>query len=72
MDKPINLIIEDTKQGLADILNNSKLPAFVLDNITKDLANEVHSLYVRELAMDKQKWEAEQKKASEEKEEDDN
>jgi heme exporter protein D len=43
MNKPIGLMIYDTKQGLIDVLNNSGLPVSVLSMIM----NEVNSL-VRE------------------------
>ena len=42
MDKPTNLIMEETKLNIARIINESKLPAFLLEPLLKDLYNQVN------------------------------
>ena len=41
MNKPISLLIEETKQGLLHICNESNLHPSILELIVKDLYNEV-------------------------------
>ena len=47
MNKPISVIIEDTKKSIADTLNKSQLHPYIMDTIMRDLYEEVHSLYIR-------------------------
>lgn len=44
MDKPISVVYEETKQEVANIFNNSKLPPFIIQNILKDFLTEVSVL----------------------------
>ena len=44
MNKPISVVYEETKTAVADILNNSKLPPFIIQNILKDFLTEVTML----------------------------
>lgn len=44
MQKPIELVMEETKQALIDTLNGSQLPHFVLAQITKDIYTECQAL----------------------------
>lgn len=45
MQKPISLIIEETKKNLAQVINDSELPIYVLLPMLKDLYAEAQSLY---------------------------
>lgn len=45
MQKPISLIIEETKKNLAQIINDSELPIYVLLPMLKDLYAEAQGLY---------------------------
>ena len=47
MDKPIGIIIEETKKSIADTLNESQLHPYIMDSIMRELYEEVHSLYIR-------------------------
>ena len=53
MNKPISLIREEVKKELADIINNSNLPPFVIEPILQDFLREVHVAVVRQYENDK-------------------
>lgn len=57
MDKPITIDIENFKQELKDIINNSQLHPFILDSIFKDIYNEIHVLYQNQILQDKKTYE---------------
>lgn len=57
MDKPITISIEEFKQQISDIINNSGLHPFILDSILKDVSNEIHLLYQNQVLRDKQTYE---------------
>ena len=44
MEKPITLQIEQFKQDLVHLVNESGIPVFLLDYILKDFYNEIHML----------------------------
>lgn len=44
MNKPLAMIIKETKSKLANVCNESELPFVILDLIVKDIYLEVHSL----------------------------
>ena len=52
MDKPITLQIEQFKQELIRLVNESGIPIFLLDYILKDLSNEIHILSKDQLKKD--------------------
>ena len=52
MDKPITLQIEQFKQELIRLVNESGIPVFLLDYILKDLSNEIHMLSKDKLKKD--------------------
>lgn len=56
MDKPITINIENFKQDIKDIINNSQLHPFILDSIFKDIYNEIHLLYQNQVLQDKQMY----------------
>lgn len=41
MEKPITMIIDDTKNSIIAAINRSGLPAFILEMIIKDIYNEI-------------------------------
>lgn len=45
MEKPITLIINETKQGIVDALNNAHLHPYFLNQIMKEISVEVENLY---------------------------
>ena len=69
MDKPLSLMIKETKMKLVDVCNESKLPTCILELIVKDLFNEIHMLAEEQLKQDqlvyKQKTEKKDEKIRE-------
>lgn len=57
MDKPITLSIEDFKQELSKVINNSQLHIFIIDSILKDIYNEIHMIYQNQIERDKKMYE---------------
>lgn len=47
MNKPTTLLIEEFKQNISKLINESGLPAFVLEYIIKDLYSEISDLSVK-------------------------
>ena len=56
MDKLITIQIEEIKDNLTNILNNSNLPLFVIRYILKDLYSEVCNLYNQQVINDKTEY----------------
>lgn len=48
MNKPITVIIKETKNNLAKICNESGLPPVVLDLIIQGIYSEIHALAERQ------------------------
>lgn len=44
MNKPLTIMINETKVKLADVCNNSGLPISILDLIIQGIYSEIHSL----------------------------
>ena len=44
MNKPLTMIVKETKKKLADICNESGLPPVVLDLIIQGIYSEIHSI----------------------------
>ena len=57
MDKPTNLIMEETKLNIARVINESKLPAFLLEPLLKDLYSQVNILKQKELEQSRKEYE---------------
>lgn len=41
MDKPLSLVLRDTKKDLIKVCNNSGLPATILDMVIQDIAKDI-------------------------------
>lgn len=67
MNKPANLIVEETKEGIVKIINESGLPPFLLEPILKDLYNQVNILKQQELEQSKKQYKDSLKKENEKK-----
>lgn len=52
MNKPISMIINETRLSLADICNNSGLPACVLELIVRDLHEKIKYVSSMQLKQD--------------------
>ena len=57
MNKPANLIIEETKEKIVKVINESGLPPFLLEPILKNLYNQISILKQQELEKSKQEYE---------------
>ena len=57
MEKPITMTIEETRKTIVDTINNSKLPAFILENIIKDIYMEINQMAIQQANLEKQKYE---------------
>lgn len=57
MKKPITLVIEETKTKLAEIINTSGLPPFVIEPILSTFLQEAHAASKRQYEIDKLQYE---------------
>ena len=57
MDKPLSLIIEETRQAIADAVNNSHLPPTLLAYIVKDVYTELRQVEAEQYKRDKVSYE---------------
>lgn len=54
--KPITLIREDFISNISKTINESQLPAFIVESVLKDFLNEVHIASQRQLEVDRAKY----------------
>lgn len=57
MNKPADLIVEETKESIVKIVNESGLPPFLLELILKEIYNQVNILKQQELEQSKKQYE---------------
>lgn len=69
VNKPITVVYEDFKQELADLINNSGLPAFIIEPILQNYLNETRIVMQNQYQSDKLEYEKSLAK-SEEKDQD--
>lgn len=50
MNKPLTMVVKETKNKLANICNESGLPPIILDLIMQGIYSEIHSLAERQTA----------------------
>lgn len=50
MNKPLSMVIKETKMKLANICNESGLPASILDLIVQGIYSEIHSIAEKQFA----------------------
>ena len=68
MNKPLSLIYEDFKQELADLINNSGLPAFIIESVLQNYLIETRTIVKKQYQVDKTQYEKSLLKECEEKE----
>lgn len=66
MNKPADLIVEETKEKLAKVINESGLPPFLLEPLIKDLYNQISFLKQKELEKSKNNYEESLRKGEKE------
>ena len=65
MEKPLSLVIEETRQAIADAVNNSHLPPALLAYIVKDVYAELRQVEAEQYQRDKISYEISLKEAME-------
>lgn len=66
MNKPVTIIIKETKTELANICNQSGLPSYMLEPILKELYLEAKELAKQQLKQDEEMYKAYLNKEKEE------
>lgn len=57
MNKPITVLYEDLKQELANLINNSGLPAFMIESILQSYLYETRMVVQKQYLLDKAQYE---------------
>jgi hypothetical protein len=57
MNKPFTVVYEDFKQELANLINNSNLPALVIEPILQNYLIEIKNVAKKQYLLDKEKYE---------------
>lgn len=57
MNKPSTIVYEEFKQNLANLINTSGLPAFIIESVLRDYLSEVKAMAQRQYQMDKAEYE---------------
>ena len=57
MNKPFSMICEEFKQELANLINNSSLPIYVIELILQNCLNEVDNVAKNQYQIDKTQYE---------------
>jgi len=52
MNKPLSMIINDTKKKIVDTCNESQLPISILDSIIQNIYMEIHLVAEKQVAED--------------------
>lgn len=63
MNKPLTIKIEDTKNALVQIINESNLHPYILDSIVGNIYNEVHMVYMQQMQQEKKEYEEKKESA---------
>ena len=56
LEKPITLIRQEFIEGLADYINNSGLPLFMLETILKDVYMEIRDMSQKQYEFEKKQY----------------
>lgn len=56
MNKPITIVREEFIEGLTNLINNSGLPAFILEPVLRDTYNKVKAAERQQLENDKKRY----------------
>ena len=66
MNKPANLIVEETRENITKVINESGLPPFLLEPLIKDIYNQISFLKQKELEKSKKDYQESLKKEEKE------
>ena len=56
MNKPLTMIYDDFKAELTNLINNSGLPAFMLESILQNYLNEIRIIMQKQYQFDKSQY----------------
>lgn len=56
MNKPLTMICEDFKVELASLINNSGLPAFIIELILQNYLHEIRTMAQKQYQFDKSQY----------------
>ena len=65
MEKPISIVYEEFKDMLASLINDSGLPAFVIEPILRDYLSEIKMIKEKQYQIEKAQYEEFLKKETE-------
>lgn len=57
MNKPFSIIYEDFKQDMADLINNSALPPFIIETVLQNYLIETRNVAKKQYQFDKVQYE---------------
>ena len=57
MNKPITLVRDEFIKNIVELCNDSGLPFFVIEDILKNLIQEIHAASMQQLESDKKQYE---------------
>lgn len=55
-NKPITILRDEFIQKMVDLCNNADLPFFVVEDVLKNLLQEIHSASLQQLESDKKRY----------------
>lgn len=59
MNKPATIVYEELKRDIAELINASSLPPFVLESLIKDFFIEISDVAKKQYEYDKEQYESE-------------
>ena len=66
MDKPLSMKLDELRQEIANVINEAKIPMYLVDPIIRDIALEVSSAGKQQANAEKAMFERELAKSTEE------
>ena len=57
MDKPLSMRLDELRQEIAKVINEAKIPMYLVDPITRDIAIEVSAAAKQQAELERQKYE---------------
>jgi len=56
MEKPITMVVDETRQSLIKTINESNLPPFIIEMMLKDIYTEVNQLSINVSTREKEQY----------------
>ena len=66
MEKPITMVVDETRQSLIKTINESNLPPFIIEMMLKDIYTEVNQLNINVSTREKEEYLQSLKESTEE------